>query len=341
MAEGTSAPVINNKPISRRQPTSASPTIPWDAWDTWKRVRTSSPEPQPHGWTLRERQSTEGRAMPTLGLLTPVPSHRSEADGTTENNEDSSYATAAESLGEGKGKARAREGDSPNIAAAPCDTGGGRAHESHPSTHADLVGPPLGGADPASFDPEVSVESLMEEETEWEEEQSGSEASFYLLDVPDVASLNGLATETFSFANSSFKGSTSLYLPPGVRQLVEGMRGTLKLERKARRRAEKRLAEEVERRITAERNATQLAHQNRFLESETRIWASATADTFASQIVDRLTILHELDPGIASQADQGPPADEAGISERSLSALLAGPGTHADMVLDSIEEMLA
>lgn len=66
------------------------------------------------------------------------------------------------------------------------------------------------------------------------------------------------------------------------------MKRALDLETRARRRAEDRYTEEVQRRVAAERAAAALVEQNRVLDAETRVWANAAADTFAISLASQM-----------------------------------------------------
>lgn len=62
------------------------------------------------------------------------------------------------------------------------------------------------------------------------------------------------------------------------------MKHALGQESKARRLAEHRYADEMRRRVDAEKTAAALSEQNRMLERETRAWATAAAETLVSSL---------------------------------------------------------
>ncbi|CCM00908.1 uncharacterized protein FIBRA_02954 [Fibroporia radiculosa] len=130
------------------------------------------------------------------------------------------------------------------------------------------------------------------------ETEVSSDMSFHLLGVPDVAAVPLWCADLSPPARKSVRSSNSLYVPPGVSELIEGMKHALDLENRARRRAEDRYADEVQKRIEAEHAVARLAEQNRALEAEARVWAQAASDAFAQSLSPQLS---QVDPSPAPQ----------------------------------------
>lgn len=98
------------------------------------------------------------------------------------------------------------------------------------------------------------------------------------------------------------------------------MKHALNLESKARRKAEDLYAEEVQRRVEAERAATALAEQNMVLDAETRVWARAAAETFAMTIASQMSQPQtEFDWGGTSQESMTSTAVDPDLSPDSTS----------------------
>lgn len=87
------------------------------------------------------------------------------------------------------------------------------------------------------------------------------------------------------------------------------MKRALDLETRARRRAEDRYTEEVQRRVAAERATAALVEQNRVLDAETRVWAQAAADTFALSLASQIADGPQESGSTATQPLDGAAAD--------------------------------
>lgn len=278
------------------EPKAASSTLR----TTRKRARTSSPSPQLAKKTRRvsRTQDDDDATDEDTGLLTPAPSSQSVSVSRlpTRSQRASSRSRTAVPVptagNKGKGKAVLREEPVDHESA---DASTPQRPEPERPTKRRRRASPAASVDgefgAGTSSQPVSLSHTIAVDGRGDDEDVGSEddASFQLLDIPEVAALPWVAN-TSSPTSRHHARTASLFLPPGVSELIEGMKRALDLETRARRRAEDRYTEEVQRRVAAERATAALVEQNRVLDAETRVWAQAAADTFAlsltSQIAD-------------------------------------------------------
>ncbi|KAI0932362.1 hypothetical protein AcV7_000514 [Taiwanofungus camphoratus] len=248
-----------------------------------KRARTTSPAPSSSGTASPEADNDfapeEGADadLHNTGLLTPAPSFhsRSKTPARTMENALCSRASAPAPAKKNKGKGKAAEPAEDED--RPLASGASASGSERPSkrcrlsvTRNSLV---EGSLPVPSTQPQPDVEV---------DDEPGSDSSFHLLDVPDMVSLPWASADpTLPLRPNA---STSLYVPLGVGQLLQSMKHALGQESKARRLAEHRYADEMRRRVDAEKTAAALSEQNRMLERETRAWATAAAETLVSSL---------------------------------------------------------
>ncbi|KAA1468172.1 hypothetical protein DENSPDRAFT_833386 [Dentipellis sp. KUC8613] len=75
---------------------------------------------------------------------------------------------------------------------------------------------------------------------------------FQMMDMSEVASLPWVPTDRSERDRDPESSDPSLYVPPGVRSLIDNMKHALEIESRARCRAEARYTEEMKRRVAAE-----------------------------------------------------------------------------------------
>ncbi|EMD41761.1 hypothetical protein CERSUDRAFT_120720 [Gelatoporia subvermispora B] len=307
------------------------------------RGRKRARDPSPTSIRVPSQTSTQAQDDTThilesrgTGLLTPAPSsilqtHRkspASQDDRVPETENSSIEDERRRE-KGKGKLRAQSAGS----AAPAIAADVREPAPRPSKRRRLsaaVSPQE--APDGSHSSSVHAEELETREDtsqHMSEDEPSGDFGFQLLDVQDVAALPVISDDPGSALDVSVPSELSLYVPPGVRQLIDNMKQSLRMATVARDKAETRYAAEVQRRVDAERTIAQLTEQNIQLELEARAWTNAVAEAIAPQLSPSLAASPERREGPCPASEQrDPPAssESAPVSQvrssRAVSELL-------------------
>lgn len=263
---------------------------------TRKRARTSSPSPQLAKKTRRasRTQDDDDATDEDTGLLTPAPSSQSvsvsrlPARSQRASSRSRTAVPVPTAGNKGKGKAVLREepvdhesADASTPQRPEPERPTKRRRRASPAASVGVEFEADTSSQPVSFSHARAVDERGDDE-------DVDDTSFHLLDIPEVAALPWVANASTPTGRHHVRTANSMFLPPGVSELIEGMKRALDLETRARRRAEDRYTEEVQRRVAAERAAAALVEQNRVLDAETRVWANAAADTFAISLASQM-----------------------------------------------------
>ncbi|OBZ78662.1 putative J domain-containing protein C63.13 [Grifola frondosa] len=222
--------------------------------------------------------------MRATGLLTPTPSAsfigRTGSRTSAQVKQNASVAHVDSFAGsarknKGKGKSRIAEDEE-------SDENAPRVQSSRAAKRRRLSTPSLSLGD-VLLDPPQDMDDVQANEPE-------QDVDFQMLDMPELVSFPWVPVgRSPTDDQSSLSPESSLYVPPGVSQLIETMKRALDMQTSARRKAENRHAEEMQRRIDAERAAARLAEENEQLEAERSAWTNAAAETLASTLQSALS----------------------------------------------------